>query len=883
MNFIHLKCSHFLVPTFGILALSLLTPRIASAGTKRLSSTSGATTSWNTGSNWSGSIVPAATDDVVFDYANQTTPTTTVVGLDANQSANSLSFGSSSGTALGAFELRANTTAGTAARTLTLGTSAQSGAGSITVDSSVTGTQSIGTSSGTNGVLTIGLATGVSGFTVVNNSTTQTLNLAAKLAEGATAGSTLSLNSAGGLIQLGGANSFTGATTIGNGSNATMVQLNSLTALGTAAGGTTVNAGSTLDINGLTLANAEALSISGAGVGGAGALESSTGSGTYVGAITLAADATINSAGVTGTNTLTLKGGVANGGHLLTITGSGDTLITVAAGLLTGTGGLIKSGPGTLTFNNASTYSGETDITGGVITMTSTGLALQNSTLNYTVANGGTFNFGTRTTATLGGLQGDKALALANTSSAAVALSVGNNNSSTAYSGALSGLGSLIKIGTGTLTLSGPNTYTGATTVSAGTLVAGVSNVGTTSGAFGPTNGTTGLVTLGDANTATNGSSPTLLINGAFTVANPITVANQSTSGTYTIGGSTANSSTFSGVETLNQSLSVTQVASGTTNLTGNITSGVSGTQTLKFNNVGAVSQGSASVIGAGSGTIAVKQTGTGITTLSGANTYSGGTTVTAGTLVVKNASGSATGSGALSVGAGATLAGTGTSSGTSFSISGTGSGSNAAKVLVGQAAGGDNSLGKTMTLLGSTGTQAAPTSSISNANLVFNLNASQPGGTGLSDTTPGASNQLVVGATNIGFANSVNLTLNLQNEPAIVGANTPYVLIAGTGLGTTAATSQYTGLTFGASSGTYGADGVTTIITGITGGSLGLTFGSTIDNTYYGTNSYFVLYQNTGIDDIEVEVVPEPSTWAMMIGGLSVLIFWQRRKNKLG
>ena len=52
----------------------------------------------------------------------------------------------------------------------------------------------------------------------------------------------------------------------------------------------------------------------------------------------------------------------------------------------------------------------------------------------------------------------------------------------------------------------------------------------------------------------------------------------------------------------------------------------------------------------------------------------------------------------------------------------------------------------------------------------------------------------------------------------------------------------------------------------------------------YYGSNSYLFLYQNssTGADDIEVEVVPEPSAWAMMVGGLAILIFWQRRKNKI-
>ncbi|MGH7978574.1 MAG: beta strand repeat-containing protein, partial [Limisphaerales bacterium] len=50
------------------------------------------------------------------------------------------------------------------------------------------------------------------------------------------------------------------------------------------------------------------------------------------------------------------------------------------------------------------------------------------------------------------------------------ALTVGNNNASTTYSGALGGGGSLTKVGTGTLTLSGTETYTGNTTVSRGKL-----------------------------------------------------------------------------------------------------------------------------------------------------------------------------------------------------------------------------------------------------------------------------------------------------------------------------------------------------------------------------------------------------------------------------
>ena len=63
-------------------------------------------------------------------------------------------------------------------------------------------------------------------------------------------------------------------------------------------------------------------------------------------------------------------------------------------------------------------------------------------------------------------------------------LTVGSNNNSTEVSGIITGDGgSLVKVGSGTLTLTGNNTYTGGTTINAGTLQIG--NGGTTGSVAG--------------------------------------------------------------------------------------------------------------------------------------------------------------------------------------------------------------------------------------------------------------------------------------------------------------------------------------------------------------------------------------------------------------
>jgi autotransporter-associated beta strand protein len=143
--------------------------------------------------------------------------------------------------------------------------------------------------------------------------------------------------------------------------------------------------------------------------------------------------------------------------------------------------------------NNANTYSGTITVvpytTGagaGSYLAINTNLAMQYATVNLSGANTSGQRFvGTPLifqtglgSATLGGLEGSANVILNGFNeftyakqADAIALTVGNNNASTTYSGVISGPGSLTKAGTGTLTLSSAETYTGNTTVNGGDLV----------------------------------------------------------------------------------------------------------------------------------------------------------------------------------------------------------------------------------------------------------------------------------------------------------------------------------------------------------------------------------------------------------------------------
>ncbi len=136
--------------------------------------------------------------------------------------------------------------------------------------------------------------------------------------------------------------------------------------------------------------------------------------------------------------------------------------ISGAIGQLGGAQGLTKRGSGSLILLGANTYTGPTNTQGGSIQYGPTSASLT----PVSVEPGATLVV-TTPTQTIGSLQGDPGSQVdlgPNT------LITGGNNTTTTFSGTISGSGGLTKEGTGQLILTGDNPYSGPTMINAGNL-----------------------------------------------------------------------------------------------------------------------------------------------------------------------------------------------------------------------------------------------------------------------------------------------------------------------------------------------------------------------------------------------------------------------------
>ncbi len=284
-----------------------------------------------------------------------------------------------------------------------------------------------------------------------------------------------------------------------------------------------------------------------------------------------------------------------------TITIAQNLLHSSIGGDAASDGGLRKSGTGTLILTGTNTYTGRTIILDGTLNLGSAGaigstgqILMVNGTLQYSAAN-----------------QTDYSARFSNSANQSFNIDT-NSQTVTFATGITAGGATLTKSGLGTLILTGANTYSGTTTVSAGTLQIG-------------NGGTAG--TLG-AGTVTNNAALVFNRTDTTTVGNAISGA-----GTFTQNGTgtliLTGANTYSGATTV--SAGTLQVGNGGT--TGTLGSGnVVNNATLAFNRSDTIT-----VSNDISGTGAITMSGAGRVTLTGNNTYSGATTISNGAIEVGN------------------------------------------------------------------------------------------------------------------------------------------------------------------------------------------------------------------------------------------------------
>ena len=239
-----------------------------------------------------------------------------------------------------------------------------------------------------------------------------------------------------------------------------------------------------------------------------------------------------------GANTLSfgadgLTGGVANLMGNIAINGAGSLTFeqfgvdATIGNVITGNGSVAVTGDSTITFAQANTYSGTTSVSGGTLQAGANNVFATGSA--HTVAAGATLDLA-GFNQTIGSLTG-----AGNVTLGTAQLTVGGSDTSTTFWGVISGNASdddaLVKIGDGVLTLSGANTYSGRTSVRAGTLRAGATNtfsaqsgLAVDSGAIIDLNGYDQIAhrLYGDGNVTLGAGTLTLRNGGATTFSGDI-------------------------------------------------------------------------------------------------------------------------------------------------------------------------------------------------------------------------------------------------------------------------------------------------------------------------------------------------------------------------
>ncbi|MEB0174977.1 autotransporter-associated beta strand repeat-containing protein, partial [Undibacterium sp. CCC3.4] len=616
-------------------------------------------------------------------------------------------------------------------------------------------------------------------------------------------------------VVLSGNNTYSGTTSIGVGS---VLFAGFGTATGTFGSGAIINNGSVVFGRRDTVTVANAISGSGSvtqdSQGAGTGILTLSGNNTYTGATLILHDILmggrvnafgLNSAvAVTSSGFLDLNGfdqaigsltvsadsDVSNGGSVAaTLTTGSDNSSTLASGLLSDGGSaslaLKKVGSGTLTLNHSNNnYSGATTVLAGTLAASAVNAFGSNSAV--TMAAGATLDLGGFNQA-IGSLSGSGG-AISNSGAAAVTLSTGSDNSSTTFSGSISDVAgpvAVLKTGSGTQIFSATNSYSGGTTISAGTLQLGI---GGSSGSMGVSS----AAVLDNGVLAVNRSDAFVLNNLISGSGGISQLGSGSTSlgsaNTYSGATSVMAGSLIAGVaNALGSNSAVSLASAAVLDLYGNnqsigslagaggsVTSSVAGTVLLSTGGDNSSTE-FAGLIQDGVASVSLTKTGSGTQILSGGNTNSGSTTISGGVLQLGNG-GSSGGIGSGAVIDNAALAVNRSDSATlANAISGSGNllqnGSGTTILTAANSYTGTTSITAGTLQVGAGGSSGSLGSGavIDNAHLVFNRSNALTVGNAISGS--GSLTQSGSGTTTLGSSNSYTGSTTLSSGTLAAGA----------------------------------------------------------------------------------------------------------------
>lgn len=461
-------------------------------------------------------------------------------------------------------------------------------------------------------------------------------------------------------------------------------------------------------------------------------------------------NATFNGVGGSGAPTFNITGNITKEGSgrlIFQNSSPGANMNLTVGGNATIHEGSLEFSVNKVDVTGATTVKADASLTLATLAASSLGIVTLESGSSLQLRSGTNLSF------TLGNLSGAGDISLVNTHGSnvrTVTLAINTDSGNYLHSGLITGSGTsvgitlqLTKSGVGRQTLTGETNFNGTTTVNGGVLefsgdsslttgninLAGgilglgtgnlTRTLGTTAGQIQLTAAASGFAAYGDNRTVTLNDNATLtwgLNSSSFMTAG----SNQQRDNLVLGDAAATHTVTLTNAINLNNAARTITVGNGAAAVDASLTGILSGT-------------GSSALIKAGAGTLA----------LTAANTYGAGTTISAGTLLANNSTGSATGLGAISLGASGSLGGTGSVAGlvtTAASTSGFSAGDNSAATLT--LAGGLNAAnGATFNFeLGSisdkiTITGGAFTGATNPGGLVFNFSVADGLSTGLSYT----------------------------------------------------------------------------------------------------------------------------------------------------